>query len=63
MIAETETERERDLNGGLVSLETNDLSDELAVTHTNKLKHGRTAHLLSDHDCAKQENKHSIKHK
>ena len=39
-----------DLNGGHVALETDDLSDKLAVTDTNELVHGRTGHLLGRHD-------------
>eukprot|EP00962_Isochrysis_galbana_P003599 scaffold1021_cov108-Isochrysis_galbana.AAC.20 len=41
-----------DLDGGLVELEPNDLTDQLRVAHTNQLVHLSAGHLVGDDDGA-----------
>lgn len=40
------------LDRGLVTLQPNDLADELAVSYTDEVKHRRPAHLRGGDDCA-----------
>jgi hypothetical protein len=39
------------LNGGSVSLQTNDLAYQFMVTHTDQLKHGSAGHALGNDHC------------
>lgn len=40
-----------DLNGGLITLKANHLTDEVVVTDAHELVHRRTGHLLGDDHC------------
>jgi len=40
------------LDGGRIGIQTDDLANELEVTHTHQLVHSGTRHFLGDHDGA-----------
>lgn len=39
-----------DLDGGLIGIDPNDLSDQLVLAYSYQLVHGHTNHVLGDHD-------------